>query len=84
MSATTEQPPARPAWMTDDEEGELIPPDSPLAPYIWVNRERMHGGRASADRASPSRSCSIIFVPAIHLMSFSRTFRPSHARRSSP
>jgi uncharacterized protein (DUF433 family) len=43
MPATTEQPPMRPAWMTDDEEGELIPPDSPLAPYIWVNRERMHG-----------------------------------------
>ena len=43
MPATTEQPPARPAWMTDDEEGELIPPDSLLAPYIWVNRGRMHG-----------------------------------------
>jgi uncharacterized protein (DUF433 family) len=22
---------------------ELIPPDSPLAPYIWVNPARMHG-----------------------------------------
>ena len=43
MPATAEQPSARPAWMTDDEEGELIPPDSPLAPYIWVNRQRMHG-----------------------------------------
>ena len=24
-------------------EGELIPPDSPLAPYISVNYARMHG-----------------------------------------
>jgi uncharacterized protein (DUF433 family) len=43
--APTPAPPARPRpdWMTDDEEGELLPPDSPLAPYIWVNRGRMHG-----------------------------------------
>ena len=35
------------------EDHELIPPDSPLAPYISVNRSRMHGDPVFAGTRVP-------------------------------